>query len=88
MVVNYDGLILAQADPGPGEKVVVAPIDIKALRAERKRRVGHDMLNHFRSEIHDYASHSYLSPGDAAGLTVENIKQRIQAAKVKKIPND
>src|SRR5213079_1356943 len=26
MVVDYDGRILAQADPGPGEKVVVAPI--------------------------------------------------------------
>lgn len=83
MVVNYDGLILAQADPGPGEKVVVAPIDINALRAERKRRLGHDMLNHFRSEIHDYASHSYLPRGDAAALTVENNKQRIQKAKNK-----
>ena len=49
MVVNYDGLILAQTDPGPGEKVVVAPIDIAALRAERERRQGHDMLAHFRS---------------------------------------
>ena len=88
MVVNYDGLILAQADPGPGEKVVVAPIDINALRAERKRRVGHDMLNHFRSEIHDYASHSYLPRGDAAGLTVEDNKQRIQTAKAKNSHND
>jgi predicted amidohydrolase len=83
MVVNYDGLVLAQADPGPGEKVVVAPIDINALRAERKRRAGHDMLNHFRSEIHDYANNSYLPRGDAAGLTVENNKQRIQVAKAK-----
>ena len=34
MVVDYDGRILAQADPGPGEKIVVAPIDIDALRRE------------------------------------------------------
>ena len=88
MVVNYDGLIRAQADAGPGEKVVVAPIDINALRAERKRRVGHDMLNHFRSEIHGYANQSHLPPGDAAGLTVENLKQRIQTAKAKNSPND
>ena len=25
MVVDYDGRILAQADPGPGEKIVVGP---------------------------------------------------------------
>ncbi len=83
MIVNYDGVILAQADPGPGEKVVVAPIDIAALRAERERRQGHDMRAHLRSEIHDYARHSYLSRGGRAELTVENIGQRITDAKAK-----
>jgi hypothetical protein len=83
MVVNYDGVILAQADPGPGEKVTVAPIDISALRAERERRQGHDMRAHFRSEIHDYASHSYLPRGDGETLSIENIKQRIRVAKDK-----
>jgi len=81
MVVNYDGLILAQADPGPGEKVVVAPIDIAALRAERERRRGHDMRAHLRSEIHRYADRGYLPRGGAAGLTVENIGERIRVAK-------
>ena len=38
MVVDYDGRILTQADPGPGEKIVVGPIDIAALRSERERR--------------------------------------------------
>ncbi len=52
MVVDYDGRILAQADPGPGEKIVVAPIDIAALRAERDRRAGHHMLAHRRSEAY------------------------------------
>ena len=83
MIVNYDGLILAQADPGPGEKVVVAPIDITALRAERERRQGHDMLAHFRSEIHDYANHPYLPRGGDAAPTVDNLRQRIQIAKTK-----
>ena len=50
MLVDFDGRILAQADPGPGEKIVVAPIDLAALRAERERRVGHDFLGHLRTE--------------------------------------
>ena len=37
MVVDFDGRILAQADSGPGEKIVVAPIDLSSLRAERSR---------------------------------------------------
>ena len=52
MTVDYDGRILAQADPGPGEKIVVAPVDISALRAERERRVGHHMLAHLRMEAY------------------------------------
>jgi predicted amidohydrolase len=55
MVVDYDGRILAQADPGPGEKIVVAPIDIAALRAERERRGGHHMLAHLRTEAYTQA---------------------------------
>src|SRR6184192_1529849 len=50
MVVDFDGRILAQADPGPGEKIVVAPIDIGVLREERERRRGHHMLAHLRTE--------------------------------------
>ncbi len=34
-VVDYDGRLLAEASPGPGERIVVAPIDISALRHER-----------------------------------------------------
>jgi predicted amidohydrolase len=52
MVVDFDGRILAQADPGPGEKIVVAPIDVAALRAERDRRTGHHMLGHLRTEAY------------------------------------
>ena len=50
MAVDFDGRILAQADPGPGEKIVVAPIDLAALRAARERRTGHQMLAHLRTE--------------------------------------
>lgn len=50
MVVDFDGRILAQADPGPAEKIVVAPIDIAAVREARDRRSGHQMLAHLRTE--------------------------------------
>jgi len=52
MIVDYDGRILAQADPGPGEKIVVGPIDLAALRAEREQRKGHHMLAHLRMEAY------------------------------------
>jgi predicted amidohydrolase len=52
MVVDYDGRILSQADPGPGEKIVVGPIDVAALRVERERRRGHHMLAHLRMEAY------------------------------------
>jgi predicted amidohydrolase len=85
MVVDYDGRILAQADPGPGEKIVVAPIDISALRAERERRLGHDMCAHLRSEAYDYLRHSRYSPGTAgkSALTAEGIQEQIEKAKRK-----
>jgi predicted amidohydrolase len=52
MIVDYDGRVLSQADPGPGEKIVVGPIDLAALRAERARRQGHALLTHIRSEAY------------------------------------
>jgi predicted amidohydrolase len=60
MVVDFDGRILAQADPGPGEKIVVGPIDLAALRAERSRRRGHDLLSHLRTEPY---TDLYARPG-------------------------
>ncbi len=81
MVVDYDGRILAQADPGEGEKVVVAPIDIEALRAERARRVGHDMRSHLRSELHTYLGQPWLAPGGKEALTGESIRRRIDEAR-------
>ncbi len=77
MVVDYDGRILAQADAGPGEKVVVAPIDLAALRAERDRRVGHDMRSHLRSDIHTYAGQPWLPPAGEHPLTGDEIRRRI-----------
>jgi len=52
MIVDFDGRILAQADPGPGAKIVVGPIDLAALREERRRRQGHAFLQHLRTELY------------------------------------
>jgi predicted amidohydrolase len=82
MVVDFDGRVLAQADPGPGEKVVVAPVDIGALREARERRRGHDMLAHHRAALYPYAARACLEPAqDPAAITVETLEARIAAAK-------
>jgi predicted amidohydrolase len=66
-VVDFDGRMLAEASPGPGERIVVAPIDITALRHERATRRGHHMLAHLRTEAYPvYAAHRYppaMRPG-------------------------
>ncbi len=51
-VVDFDGRMLADASPGPGERIVVAPIDISALRHERESRQGHHMLSQLRAEAY------------------------------------
>ncbi|MCP5522885.1 MAG: nitrilase [Verrucomicrobiales bacterium] len=78
MVVDFDGRILAQADPGPGEKVVVAPIDVGALRTERTRRRGHAMPGHYRAEVHPYAAQTCLPAGGHQTLTPKRIEARIR----------
>ena len=81
MLVDYDGRILAQADPGPGEKIVVGPIDLAALRAERARRRLHDMRGHLRSEIHTYLRRPYLPPAEGHPLSAPQIERRIAQGK-------
>jgi predicted amidohydrolase len=59
-IVDFDGRLLAQASPGPGERIVVAPLDISALRHERATRTGHRMLGHLRTEAYPvYRRHIY-----------------------------
>lgn len=60
MVVDFDGRVLAKASEGNGEKIVVAPIDISALRHERIVRKGHHPLSHLRTEAYPaYQKHVY-----------------------------
>jgi formamidase len=87
MIVDFDGRILAQASPGPGERIVVAPIDISALRHERETRRGHHMLAHLRTEAYPvYRGHVYPPESDrtpASELSYEANNARIDAAKRK-----
>jgi predicted amidohydrolase len=73
MIVDYDGRVLAQAEPGPGEKTVVGPIDLAALRAERERRCAHHMLANLRTEAYPAYSRPVYPRGqaDAGPLTKE-----------------
>ena len=67
-IVDFDGRILAEASPGPGERIVVAPIDIGAVRHERSTRLGHHMLAHLRTEAYPvYARHQYPPAGHLLG---------------------
>src|SRR5262245_58773955 len=85
MVVDYEGRLLAQADPGPGEKIVVAAIDIPALRHERQRRSGHHLLAHLRTEAYTAARRSYYPGGlPAKGpLTIEGNERATADAKAR-----
>jgi predicted amidohydrolase len=74
MVVDFEGRILAQADPGPGEKIVVAPVDVDALRHERATRRGHQTLAHLRTECYPMYREAIYPAGSGAGgaaITVE-----------------
>ncbi len=51
-VVDFDGRLLAEASPGPGERIVVAPVDVSSLRHERQTRIGHHMPAHLRTEAY------------------------------------
>jgi hypothetical protein len=80
-VVDFDGRVLAEASPGPGERIVVAPVDITALRHERATRRGHHMLSHLRTEAYPvYQSHQY-PPGAGRPLSFEWNLELIETAK-------
>src|SRR5947207_4516277 len=85
-VVDYDGRLLAEASPGPGERIVVGPIDISALRHERAARRGHHMLAHLRTEAYPvYQEHQYPPniADDNAQLSYERNNELIYEAKAR-----
>jgi predicted amidohydrolase len=83
MIVDHDGRILSQADPGPGEKIVVGPVDVAAVRAERERRTGHCMLAHRRVEAYPRSLKPAYPLGSAAAgpITIDGNEDRTRKAK-------
>lgn len=84
-MVDFEGRMLADASPGPGERIVVGPIDISALRHERETRSGHSFLAHLRSEAYPvYKKHFYppvSSKADDSLLTYEQNLGLIEKSK-------
>ncbi|MBI3493479.1 MAG: nitrilase [Acidobacteria bacterium] len=82
-VVDFDGRLLANASPGPGERIVVAPVDVSALRHERQSRIGHHMLAHLRTEAYEVYRRPAYPPRPAPDVPLsydENVR-RIERAK-------
>jgi hypothetical protein len=82
-VVDFDGRMIAEASPGPGERIVVAPLDVSALRHERQVRVGHHMPSQLRSEAYPvYGGAVYPPRTDTrVALSYEENQARAAAAK-------
>ena len=82
MIVDYDGRVLAQAEPGTGEKIVVGPVDLAALRAERHRRRGHNMLAHLRTEVYPKYGNSIYPAGRGSDgtITIERNEEALRQA--------
>jgi formamidase len=82
-IVDFDGRILADATPGPGERIVVAPVDVSALRHEREVRCGHHMLAQLRTEAYPvYRDHRYPpSPFEADRHSYEQNIRLVAASK-------
>jgi predicted amidohydrolase len=85
MVLDFDGRVLAEASPGPGERIVIAPVDISALRHERASRRGHHMLAHLRTEAYPlYGEHRYppkIEDETGAAISFEGNCKLIDEAK-------
>ena len=81
-IVDFDGRLLAEASPGPGERIVVAPIDISALRHERASRTGHSMLAHLRTEAYPVYRQPVYPPQGAA-LSYEGNLEAVRASKAR-----
>lgn len=84
MIVDFEGRVLAQADPGAGAKIVVAPLDISSLRHERRERRGHHMPAHLRTEAYPVYRNTVFPPGQWTGegnLDTEKTTRAIDDAK-------
>lgn len=81
-VIDHDGRVMATADPGPGEKIVVGPVDLAALRDARATRRGHHFLSHLRTAAYEvYRRPGFAGDASPDAHTIEGLEARIDAAK-------
>jgi predicted amidohydrolase len=83
-IVDFDGRLVAEASPGPGERIVVGPIDVSAVRHERASRSGHHMLAHLRTEAYPVYRRSIYRPAHEAGaadISYEGNLERITSSR-------
>ncbi|HMS17701.1 MAG TPA: nitrilase-related carbon-nitrogen hydrolase, partial [Planctomycetota bacterium] len=79
-IVDFDGRLLSTADPGPGEKIVVGPVDLLALRDARSTRRGHNFLAHLRTDAYSvYRKPGFRGPSDVRQATVAGLNASIDA---------
>jgi len=79
-IVDFDGRLVVEASPGPGERIVTGPVDVSALRHERESRQGHHMLAHLRTEAYPiYRQPVY--PPLSEPLSYESNLRRIATSK-------
>lgn len=83
-LVDFDGKLVVEASPGPGERIVVGPVDLSALRHERATRIGHHMLAHLRTEAYPVYRQSGFQPrtDSTAIMSYEENNARIATAKM------
>ena len=84
MIVDFDGRILAEAPAGPGERIVVGPVDVTSLRHERATRRGHQMLAHLRTEaypVYDRRVYPPSAPTAIPSLSYEGNNRLIDESK-------
>jgi formamidase len=84
MVVDFEGRILAKASEGHGERIVVAPIDITALRHERSVRTGHHMLAHLRTEAYAVFNKHIYPPKIDGEVKEHSFEQNIEFIEIAK----
>ncbi len=80
-IIDFDGRPLAIASPGPGERIVVAPIDVTALRHERSKRAGHHMLAHLRTEAYPVYGKRIYPPAHTPVPSFESNMEMIEESK-------
>jgi formamidase len=77
-VIDFEGRILAEASPGPGERIVVATIDLDALRHERATRRGHHMLAHLRTEAYPVYGERRYPPEPPSGVPALSYEENLR----------